>query len=226
MKLDNIPKPLLVVGVIVVGLALFPLIQKPHTVCDSQLNVFKEAQKGVLYSYKVKNVTRPAVYPKALEACKYGNSSGACYEYFQLVRKFLRDVQNLPSDCSTEMDEVKEIKKVFVDSLRLFGVLAWGDKPPEPETRAGWFDLSDQALFCAVKDQWMRFYGQESWDQFRLSIHQELPGEEARFETNEAGERKCVNCESLKKAPQVFASPEEIFVRTIYSIPCNRLDAR
>jgi len=216
--LERIPRPLLVFGALLIGVALIFLIQEPHTVCTSQLEVLKEAQAGQIFPRKTEKSERPAIFPRLIENCKIGNSPGACYELFTLLRKLARDLNGSPQECLVPFGEVDEVKRALVQGTRLMIQLAWGDRPPEAgaASRFGWLEAPDLALFCQLKTTFLRLYGTEGWEEFRLATPTKLPGEEQVLEGG-----KCLNCDHLKMASDVF-SPEEVWVRSLFSLRCDQ----
>ncbi|MEZ0390966.1 MAG: hypothetical protein ACAH59_02045, partial [Pseudobdellovibrionaceae bacterium] len=183
------------------------MIQKPHSICQSQMEVFTEAQAGQIFPRKTQTSQRPAIFPRLVENCKIGNSPGACYELFTLLRKLLRDLNASPQECLVPFGEAVEVKQAIWQGTQLMIQLAWGEKPPETGlARLGWFEPPDLALFCQLKAMFLRLYGEEIWEEFRMSMSAKLPGEAQVIESG-----NCLNCESLKKASEVF-SPEEIWV--------------
>jgi len=199
--LDKILRPLLVFLIIAIGVLLFFVIQEPHTVCQSQLEVLKESQSGALFPSKAVADT-PAHSPryrKLLEDCRQGNGPGACFEYFTLLRNLIRDLNGSPRECLMPFGDVSEIKKALFDGAEIMVLIAWGDHPPERGglSRFAWFEASDVALFCGIKDMVYRVYGEAGWEQFRLTTQAKFPG-----------------ASSL--------SPEEIWVRSMFSVRCEQ----
>lgn len=215
--MNQIPRPLLVFGVLALGIAMFFFIQEPHSVCMSQLPVFQESQAGQIFPRPGKNSERPAIYPRLVENCKIGNSPGACYELFNLLRKLVRDLNGAPEECLLPFGEVVEVKKALTEGTLLIVQLAWGDKPPEQGiAKFGWLEASDLSLFCQLKDTMIKVYGEPEWEGFRQATHGKLPGEAQIIQ-----EGICANCEIIKKANQVF-SGEEIWLRSLFSLRCEQ----
>lgn len=215
--LDQIPRPLLVFGALLLGVGLFFIIQEPHSVCMSQQEVFTQAQAGQIFPKVTEKSQRSAIFPRVVENCKIGNSPGACYELFTLVRKLMRDLNASPQECLVPFGEIPEVKGAIQQSALLMVQLAWGEAPPEQGmSRLGWFEPPDLALFCQMKATYLRLYGEESWDEFRTVAAQRLPGEAQVIEKG-----TCLNCDYLKKASDVF-SAEEIWVRSLFSLRCDQ----
>lgn len=215
--MENVPKPLLVFVVLALGVIGFFFIQRPHSVCDSQKQVFVEAQKGRLFAAEIKGQKKMPVYGRYLESCKLGNSPGACYELFNLMRAVIRDLEAAPLNCLPEFSDVVPIQKSLGDSIELLSLLAWGNKPPEPGiAKYGWLEASDLNLFCKSKKFYNLIFGPQKTEELRRTVQSRFPGEEVIVEDG-----VCLNCESKKTAEQML-SDEEIWVRSIFSIRCEQ----
>ncbi len=215
--MNNSSRSLLVFAVLVGGVLFFFLAQRPHSVCDSQIEVFKESQKGGLYTQTVNGKKRPAQFGMHIETCRAGNSPGACYELFAMVRRLLRDLDAAPNQCLPEMSEVEGLKPAIFDSIELMVQLAWGSQPPEPGlTKYGWLETSDLALFCHLKRRTIQIFGEETLEQLRLKVQVKLPGE-----LNDEQDPVCPDCKKRKAANETL-SQEEIWVRSLFSVRCDQ----
>lgn len=174
--LRTLPPRLIAICAIVIGLIVILLSDPPKTVCDTQLEVFRESQKSFLYSNQKKEVTfRPGV-EKAVEACKMHPGPGGCYELFDQMKRVADDLRNIPQACAADAGGVAEIRRALWQTLELMVLLAWGDKPPLTYVqRYGWLDSSDVALFCRLKHQAIAFYGNEEWQAFRVRVSRKFP---------------------------------------------------
>lgn len=198
--LDKIPRPLLVFLILAIGVLLFFVIQEPHTVCQSQLDVLKDSQAGALYPSKplANSGPRSPRYSKLLEDCRQGNGPGACFEYFTLLRNLVRDLNGSPRECLIPFGDVAEIKRALFDGAGMMALIAWGDHPPERGlSRFSWFEAADISLYCSLKDMVYRIYGEAGWEQFRLATQAKFPGASG-------------------------LSPEEIWVRSMFSVRCEQ----
>jgi hypothetical protein len=217
LNFQSWPKSVLVAVVLFVGVLSLFVLRRPHSVCDSQLELFSESQKGRLYPVKVKSSLRPPLLPKLIENCKMGNSPGACFELFSNMRAVLRDVQNIPTDCGSTVAERGEITGSLLQTAQLMARVAWGEAPPSGgAARFNWFEASDLALFCGIRDQYTRLVGADAWDEFRLATHKKLPGE-APVIVNGV----CQNCENRKTADQLLPA-EEIWAKSVFSVRCEQ----
>lgn len=210
--LDRIPRPVLVFLVLAVGIFLFFQIQQPHSVCDSQFDIFRESEAGRIFPRKIKTAERAAVYPRLVNDCKIGNSPGACYELFSLLRKLIVDLKAAPQECLVPFGEKPEIRKALIEGVELIVQLAWGDRPPENSSnKFSWLEISDLSLFCQLKGLNLQIFGEGQWEKFRLRASANLPGEVAL---------PIAPPPPVRKASEVL-SPEEIWVRSLFSLRCE-----
>lgn len=215
--MNTLSRPVIVFLVLVGGVLLILLAQKPHSVCDSQIEVFKESQKGALYGVEFKGKKVSPRYGAYLETCRMGNSSGACYELFSLLKKLVRDLDAGPAQCLPEMSDVAPLKKVFYEQIELMAILAWGSQPPDrgPQ-RLNWYDSADVALFCSMKRLFIQIFGEDAYEDWREKVYVKFAGEAPIVR-----EGVCINCSERKNALQVLSS-EEIWVRSLFSVRCDQ----
>jgi hypothetical protein len=209
-------RSLLIFSVLVGGVLFFFLAQKPHSVCDSQIEVFMESERGSLYSQEIKGQRRGPMFGRQMEACKAGNSPGACYELFALLRRVLRDLDAAPQQCLSEMGSVEHLKPALFEGLELMVLLAWGRQPPEAGMQKfGWLETSDLALFCSLKRKINQIFGETAYEKLRIELQNKLPGESVVMR-----EGLCVNCENRRTANETLSS-DEIWVRSLFSVRCD-----
>ena len=216
--IEKLPKGFIVLAVLLVGILFVILANPPHRLCNSKLEMLQELQKGRIFPSKGKVLARPPRVSREIEGCKLGNSPGACFELFSTLRGLSRDLHTMPIECAEDVQGVGEVRHALKEGLSLLVQIAWGDVPPERGVgivRQGWLEASDLALFCDLKDLYMRFFGKEEMDQLRMGIFTSLPGEGAILTNGE-----CVNCEFRKSALQVF-SQEELWSHSLFSLRCD-----
>lgn len=215
--MNQIPRPLLVGGVLLIGVLLFFVIEEPHSVCKSQEVLFQESQAGNLYPKKQNESVRPPLYSRLITNCRQGNGPGSCFEFFGLLRKLLRDLNTIPQECSAHFGELGPVKRALVEGSQLMALLAWGDRPPERgASRFSWLEAADISLFCQLKDNVSRIYGDAMWESIRQGTHKKMPGEAPILVGGQCG-----NCETMKKASEVL-SGDEIWVRSLFSVRCEQ----
>lgn len=213
--LDQIPKPLIVAAAFFLGIAFLYFSNPPYTKCQTQIEILQKNLQGQVFAQQGKRLLFSPKVLKSIETCKLGNSPGGCFEMFSHVRRFMREIRNFDQECYADLAGINEIKGSINQTMTLMVQIAWGESPPPgPDKRFNWFEPADIALFCDLRDSYMRIYGEEDFEAYRTKVYQTLPGEEPVFEDG-----KCVNCEFRKLALKTL-SPTEIWKRSLFSTPC------
>ena len=178
--LQTLPKPVLVISAIIVGVVLILVFSPPHTVCDTQIDQVKDELVGITKPLKVKKQTLPPKITEAMNNCYKGSTPGACYDYFQILRQLAKFVMAGTSQCRPELYGIKDIKTALEEGVTNMALLAWGDKPPAPGAfgRFGPLQDSELALFCYLKSAITAGAGEESWHALRKKVFEQFPGEE------------------------------------------------
>lgn len=172
-----LPKGFIAAIAIAAGIAFIVISEPPHTVCDSQLEVFKTSQQKFLFLDSKKKAIKTTKFENLRDYCKAANNPGGCYELFQEIKMMLRDLLAVPSDCASRIGNVAEVKRAIWQSLDLLVRLGWGEKPPSTYfEKFGFLDKSDIALFCQLKARAIDYYGEQEWEKFREKMFKELPG--------------------------------------------------
>lgn len=171
-----LPKGLIAFLAIAAGMAFIILSEPPHTICDSQLEVFRAAQKSFLFLDPKKKTMKTTKFNELRDHCKLTNNPGGCYELFQEMKIMLRDLDAVPSDCAEVVGQVPEVKNALWKTTELMVELGWGEKPPSTYyQKFGWLDKSDISLFCQLKSRINRVYGEQAWISFRERMFTSLP---------------------------------------------------
>jgi hypothetical protein len=174
--LRSLSKNALAYGSIAIALILILILNPPHTICDTQIGIFKEEQVGMLFPKKEKGGQFKPKFGKLLDRCKASNSAGGCYELFEGLRELQKDLQKIPKECTGEVSGIKEIKQALNEGLKLMTQIAWGSKPPtNARDKNAWFSRSDLALFCSLKRSAISYLGDEYWNGFQESMFRDLP---------------------------------------------------
>lgn len=175
--LNQFPKPLLAVLVISVGIIVAYLANPPRTICDTEREAFQESLKGELYPERIdkKKGRRPPQIRQARSMCKQGNSSGSCYEYFNMLKNIAREIKRQTTECYATIIEAPGVLPALQEGVLLMSQLAWGDQPPEVNTK-NWFSHGDYAAFCSIKDILKESMDEEQWAEFHAQVMASLPG--------------------------------------------------
>lgn len=214
--INSLPKSVLAILAIVIGIIVFMLLSPPHTICDTQEAALRDSQTGNIFSTVVKKNKIPPALARSKEACQLGNSAGACYEYFLALKKVADDVGKASSECTNQLYNINEVKTALGDGIELMARLAWGVKPPDQGLeKFGWLQEAEISTFCRLKSIFIRANGEESWTALRKMISTKLPGEEVplSYDPNMAAAEP-------KKATAVL-SEEDIWNRSLFSVRCE-----
>jgi len=160
------------------GILFIILSNPPRTVCDSQIEFLKEQQKGFLFSDPEDPAAkRVPSFAKMHEYCERAGGPGGCYELFQKMRTLSQDLLAVPEECAVKASKLSEVEEALKKTVHLMVTAAWGTKPPDSYMdKFGWLDVADVNLFCGLKTQVIRFYGEGTWDNYRERLFHELPG--------------------------------------------------
>ncbi|RME14175.1 MAG: hypothetical protein D6797_09445 [Bdellovibrio sp.] len=157
--------------IIVIGVFLIVILNPPKTICDAQVEKFKEAQKTFLFKKeagKTKSV-------RAVELCKHTSAPGGCYELFMKVRELFDDLDAVDEKCLENVVGIPEVKNLLWEMVHIFVKLAWiENRENRFLKRTGWFDAADLNLFCRLKRRLQLYYGSPSWEAQRENYLQEF----------------------------------------------------
>ena len=198
--LKRFPQWAVVLVILIFGIGFFYFAMPPHTVCDSQLEIFTASETPFLYPDAKKKFQKTTGYAKSVENCKQGNSHGACRELFDGLRRMVLDLKVVPTECFSKMADQTEVKQAIWSSLGLFVELAWGDKAPKSAyEKLGWFDSFHLFTFCSLKRNGIEYYGDEKWTEFANAVLAKLP-QANQLDRTEAWNRTLmsVNCDSYR----------------------------
>lgn len=166
----TLPRFIIVSVLIVGGVFLIILMDPPHTVCDTQINTFKEKQNIFLYQgeKQILGKATSSDYKKLLEICVKRNSSGGCSELSLRIKEMLRDFDLATEKCSQPLSQEPQVKKVIWESLEMLTRGAWGVKPPSSVyDKFGWLTPADINLYCRLKLVAQDNYSKQDWEAFR-----------------------------------------------------------
>lgn len=220
----TVPPTVLALLILAGAIVLFIVANPMHTLCDTQGEVLQEAQKGNLFASQVaivkEGVTRKEKVPPrivaAKQSCQVGNSAGSCYEYFTILKSIAVDIGKVSSECYAQMFELPDVQKALTDGVEVMARIAWGPEPPALWwNRKGWLQDSELAVFCRIKNIYIRAHGQEGWDELRKSVFSKFPGEPPVPKTDPNQ-----SVAEPKKAVQVM-NEQEIMSRSIFAVRCE-----
>ena len=175
--MKNIPQNIFALLAICAALFFIMNLQKPHSVCDSQIEVFKGNQIPFLYLDPKKTFAKTRGFDRHVDFCKKSNSAGGCLEFFDGLKRLYTDLEKVPTGCSGELMALPEVNEGMFKGLELIVHLAWGEKPPGSSLeRSGWLDSTQVGVFCDYKKLINLHLGKESWNSFVEKQMTSLPG--------------------------------------------------
>jgi hypothetical protein len=202
-------KSWIVALVLTLGVLAMFVLQQPHSPCVNQVELFKSSLEGVLYPKKVKNATRPAVFNESINACKIGNSAGACGPFFESLRKIQVEFSLVASRCSGEMGDHPDIVRFIQRSLEVIVQLAWVTSQSSPDTHLlGWLGPAEMSIFCRLKNSYVEGFGSEDFESLQRQIVQRLKVPD------------CINCETRSNSGN--DNFENRWKKTIFAISCGQ----
>ena len=174
--LASLPKVVVAMGAIVIGFFLIIAFNPPLTVCDAQMDIFRESQRKFLYPSGNETIVKPALAKVLEKHCKLDNSPGGCFELLMGLKKFSADLDNIPKNCGETAAQEPQIQDWVWSGMKLMVQLAWTDRAPASHVQKnGWLDSSDVLLFCDLRRNAVRIYGTESYNQWREQMLASLP---------------------------------------------------
>ncbi len=177
--MNKLPRSIFVTIVLAFGTLFMFVLNPPHTKCDSQLNLFKEQYKGILYLDRKKPYMKTTEFKRVYEICRQGNTAGSCGSLYSVLSDLDRNLKAVSPECKEDVFSEKAVDSAIYETLYLFVAMAWGNKPPESYLdRSSWLDRSYLHLFCQLKDLAILARGKEKWQQWREEQLKALRGAE------------------------------------------------
>lgn len=199
MKLDQIPRPLLVFLILLIGSLFIFFANPPLSHCDVQANVFKESLKSIIYPPSNKINSQSSLYQRSMKQCEEGNSSGSCYEFINAMRRILSSLNAVQNECLQNVIELSEVQFHIKKSIQELAILGWGEVPPDLDGgRYRWLEIGELSLYCQFKAFYFQTFGEETWLPFVKQVVVSLPGAN-RISQEEALLKSIfsVRCESI-----------------------------
>ncbi len=192
--IQKIPKPALVVGVLILSLLFFVYNDPLRDECEVQNSIFVKKTQGLLTAVKTKS--KKIQFPKIeywKNRCREGNSIGSCNDYFEGWRVVTKELREVNDNCQVKHGAKNEIfTKQITHALQVMALVAWGDKPPAGMAeRLGWMNESQIRTFCYLKKTFILIGDEESFLALRDKVYREYPGEwSEKFNINKLAEAK------------------------------------
>lgn len=169
----SLPKHILAVLVIVLGILFFVLQDPPQTVCDIQEASYKDQNQSLLFEQKSSS-TKSSRINTNIRSCLDNNTPGACYDLFQNVRELIHSFKVIHSECYTQIIQIPQVKQAFQTVYRLFVTISFNDgdegNAPQP---LRWLTFNDVTLFCHLRRQIELLLGLEFANNLDKTIYEQ-----------------------------------------------------
>ena len=173
-KILDLPKLLLGTFAVLATMVFLYFNDPPKTLCDVQMEAVNKSLSVGFFSKKGPIKFQQGVMD-AFNFCMEANSPGGCYDIFERLRFFEKQVRTIPSSCGGHKS-VEKMLKALEKGIKLIVQIGWGEAPPETlfEKRA-WMTNADLGLFCRMKREHIRLFGKKRWMAFREHVMAGLP---------------------------------------------------
>ncbi len=223
--INSLPKPLLAILVLSIGLAVIIYINPPHSICDAEVVVYEESLKGFITPGQAVDGKKKRKVPPRItqekDQCREGNSSGACFDYFRDLKEMATRLSDRSSECLAPSFEVLDTQKIISDSVEIMVRIAWGDKTPEPALRYAWLQEYEFNLFCRMQNLYQRALGDEAWEELQHKVLLKLPAEKIISTT--PGQSTTIKTGDLKTIKAVETIGEsEVKNLSLFSLRCEQ----
>lgn len=243
--IQKVPRPVLVVGIMVLAIVLFVYNDPLKDECEVQASIFEKKMQGLITSVRTK--TKKTQFAKIdywRDRCKEGNSIGSCSDYFEGLRLFTQELRNMNDNCQIKysIDNDRFIAKI-TEGIQIMALVAWGEKPPVGlADRLGWLNESNARTYCYLKKTLLLVGEEESFNILRQKVYREYPGEWPEKFINKLVESNVVKdkqndtadvdiaklvAENRPRAFKTQANPsgtldeKQIYERSLFSLKCD-----
>ena len=226
--IQKVPRPLLVLGVLIIAIILFVVNDPLRDECEVQGSLFEKKMKGLLsVSQVVKDGKKLRQFPEIeywKERCKEGNSIGSCSDYFDGLKTMVKEWRVVSDKCQLSYSEQHEkFSNVISQGLQIMALVAWGEKPPAgPAERIGWLTQSHLQTFCYLRRTFILIGGDENYEALKTKVYREYPDNWP--EATSAEDRLPENRPRALKAasnPTGSLKLDELYSRSLFSIRCD-----
>ncbi len=240
---QKVPKPVLVLGILIVSIVFFVFNDPLKDECEVQTAIFEKKTEGILSNTRKNKKTQFSQILYWRDRCKQGNSLGACDDYFEGLRMIAKELHSVNENCQIKYSSQNEnLLKHITQALQITALVAWGEKPPAGVAdRIGWLNETNIRTFCYLKKTFILIAGEENFLALREKVYNEYPGDwPEKFDFNKlaaSGVDKTkpnaeVDIEKLvaENRPRAYKSAtnlsgifnkDQIYERSIFSVRCD-----
>jgi hypothetical protein len=222
---QKVPRPLLVLGVLLLGIIFFVVNDPLRDECEVQSTLFKKKMLGL--TDPVRTAGKKIQFPQIeywRDRCKEGNSEGSCEDYFTGLRTMVTELRVVSDKCQIQLSEQNEkFTKIISEGLQIMALVAWGEKPPAgPGERLGWLTTTHLQTFCYLKRTFILISDEETFEALKAKVYREYPDNwpdsvslEDRTSENRPRAFKTNN------NPTGTLKADAIYSRSLFSVRCD-----
>lgn len=241
--IQKIPKPILVIGIMVISIIFFVYNDPLRDECEVQSSLFEKKTKGLISAVKINKKIQYPMLNFWRDRCKEGNSIGSCNDYFEGLRTLTKELRLMNENCQVKyISQNDSLTSQLTQAIQIMALVAWGEKPPIGiAERVGWFNETHIRTFCYLKKTFILTAGEENFLTLRTKVYREFPGDwpdkfdinrlvESNSDKSKPGTPVDVAKLMAENRPRAFKSAanptgtlksEEIFELSIFSVRCD-----
>ena len=224
-KINEIPKPLLIIVVMSIGLALIIYRYPLANGCENEVKNFGRDVIGNLRDFQNrKEKIQFALLPSQKLACRQGNSPGSCENYFQSLKKIAFSASRLNPQCMPKLvEDYSNLLPEVSEGIKTFALIAWGAVPPKDSSaRLGWLAQGELYTFCRLKRILQDQLAEEEYLAFRAEIYKNYPqGYPADLDVEKKLLMERPRALRSDENPEGTLTETEVFERSLFSIRCD-----
>jgi hypothetical protein len=227
--IQKIPKPLLVLGVIILSIGFFVYNDPLRDECEVQNTLFEKKMLGLTITEQKKNYQgRKLKHFPQLEywknRCKEGNSIGSCNDYFTGLRTLIQELRVVNDKCQIKFSQQNEgFSFIISEGLQIMALVAWGDKPPGgPGERLGWLTTTHLQTFCYLKRTFILISDEQTYEALKAKVYREYPDNwpESAIAEDRIDEKRPRAFKTMTN-PNGSLKADEIYSRSLFSVRCD-----
>jgi len=224
--IQKIPRPLLVLGAIVLGLIIFVVSDPLRDECEVQNALFRKRMLGLTIPVTIKKFNKMQ-FPQLeywKDRCKEGNSIGSCNDYFTGLRTVIQELRVVNDKCQIKFSQENEqFSFIISEGLQIMALVAWGDKPPGgPGERLGWLTNTHLQTFCYLKRTFILISDEETYEALKSKVYREYPDNwQESVAAEDRVDDKRPRAFKTQSNPNGSFRADEIYPRSLFSVRCD-----
>ena len=164
------------------GLLAIVYFNPLHTPCQSQISLYNQSLKPLIKSFN-----------RGSDLCHQHTDQGGCLPFLDATAKFEAKLRELGNQCQADLASDSTTQGFLKKSMELIVRGAWGSKPPASYLyRNGWMELTHVVLYCRLRNDFIKIFGDEASTSFTNAVMGDLPGAEG-LERNDVWARSLLS---------------------------------